>query len=252
MLLWRSAIVILAGLAGLLVSGFSNGPMRPTILLSQPLPTVVRQGQVVLVKGRVRGAVVVPPPCSGACILFVELQGRRVDGPTRTASFDVLARTTCCEQHQRFAITWRVPKKLAFGQLSLRVAVVYPPAAPDRRLLAATPSRQTLVGPQPVYCAPPVAPMVNIPAGDGWIVGGAYIAGGPAPGIYDCESQAYTVTAVNQGGAAVASNHVAAGQSYTLVVPAGTYQLKGQPCGFGSATVRAGKETKANAVCPVP
>jgi hypothetical protein len=252
MRLWRLVIVILGGSAGLLASGFSDGPTGPTIRLAHRLPTVIRQGQKVLIKGEVRGAVVVPPPCSAACTALMELQGRRGVGPWRTGSFEVLARTACCGQHQRFAITWWVPRKLALGELSLRVAAVYPTASPDRRTLAATAPSASFGGQAPVYCAPPVAPAVNIPAGDGWIVGGAYIEGGPAPGIDLCESQAYSVTALNQGGAVLASQHVAGGHSYALVVPAGTYELKAKPCGSGSATVRAGQQTRADAVCAVP
>jgi hypothetical protein len=252
MRLWRCVIVLAVSAAGLLASGYSDGPNQSKILLSHALPTVVRQGQKVLVKGRVAGAVVLPPPCSGACIVFAELLGKRLGGSQTTGSFHVLARTACCELHGRFTITWHVPKKFALGVLSLRVAVVYPAAAPDQRTLAATAPSTSFVGQAPVYCAPPVPPMVNIPASDGWIVGGAYIEGGPAPGIDLCESQPYSVTALSQAGAVIASEQVAGEHSYMLVVPAGTYQLNAKPCGLGSATVRAGQETKADAICAVP
>jgi len=45
---------------------------------------------------------------------------------------------------------------------------------------------------------------------------------------------------------------VAGGHSYALVVPAGHYSLKASSCGIGSATVSAGEQTRADAVCPVP
>ena len=149
-------------------------------------------------------------------------------------------------------LRWRVPKKLAVGPLSLRLALVWPPAPPPRRILRATPPVQSAVGPAPVYCAPPPPIMQDIPAGDGWITGGDYIEGGPYPGVYECVSQPYTVSALDGSGAVVASQRVAGGHSFALVVPAGTYKLRGSSCGFGSATVTAGRGTHADVVCPVP
>ncbi|MGI8505879.1 MAG: hypothetical protein ACR2MK_03580 [Solirubrobacteraceae bacterium] len=67
---------------------------------------------------------------------------------------------------------------------------------------------------------------MNIPVGDGWIVGGAYIRGGPYPGLDECESQTYTATATDTStGATAVTQTVAGGHSYTLVVPAGSYAL---------------------------
>jgi hypothetical protein len=119
------------------------------------------------------------------------------------------------------------------------------------KLLAATAPAQTAIGPAAVYCKPPAPPAVNIPAGDGWIVGGLYIEGGPFPGIYECSSQAYTVLAKNSSGAAAAHENVPGGHSYTLVVPAGNYTLQSNFC-RGSATVTAAKRTRANTYCYVP
>ena len=53
-------------------------------------------------------------------------------------------------------------------------------------------------------------------------------------------------------GTVAASEAVAGGHSHALVVPAGHYSLKASSCGIGSATVSAGEQTRADAVCPVP
>jgi len=144
-----------------------------------------------------------------------------------------------------FKLTWR-PQ--AGRYLTLRVAI-----RRDGRDLASSPVRQVLVGAAPVYCAAPVRP-ANVPAGDGWIAGGLYIAGGPAPGVYECVNRPYTITLTDQTGASIAIQEVAAGQSYTFVLPPGTYNLSSSSNGgcSGSATVSAGEQTKADTVCSVP
>jgi hypothetical protein len=117
--------------------------------------------------------------------------------------------------------------------------------------LAVTSRSQTFVGSAAVYCKPPVPPAVNIPPSDGWIVGGLYEQGGPFPGILECSGAAYTVTAVNSSGTVRASQSVARRHSYTLVVPAGHYTLTSGGC-RGTATVRAGRQTKADTYCDLP
>jgi hypothetical protein len=145
----------------------------------------------------------------------------------------------------RFRLTWRVSGR-DYVQATWRVIATGPGTPP-----AATPPKNVAIGPAKVYCKPPVPPAVNIPVGDGWIVGGVYGEGGPFPGIYACSGQPYTVTATNHSGDVVASQHVAALHSYTLVVPAGVYTLASDGC-HGTATVKAGKQTKANTYCLYP
>lgn len=224
---------------------------QPRIVLASALPMVVREGQLVTVRGHVRGLITIPPPCEGVCIPVVLLQGRRTYGSPSGAPWETLARTRWKNQHGRFALVWRVSRKLGTGPLSLQVALVWPPAPPSRRTLAVTGTKTSWIGPAPVYCAAP-APPTDVPAGDGWITGGDYIEGGPYPGIYDCESQAYTITATDQGGSVAATQRIAAGASYTLVLPAGHYSLRASSCGLGSATVTAGEPVHADIVCPVP
>jgi hypothetical protein len=196
---------------------------QPKVGLSKPLPALVRVGQHVVVRGRVAQA---PAHTSAA------LQTRRQRQWTTVARASV-------GHHAAFRISW--PVTGSAGPLLLRVA-----ALRDGRVIAATHARQSAVGPRAVYCAPPVPPAVNIP------VGCLYLDGGPFPGIFECEQQPYTIKAESSAGAVVASQQVAAGHSYTLVVPAGNYTLRASACGFGSATVTAGHQTRANTTCAVP
>ena len=230
--------VVRAGIAALGCAGAlavaaadSSANAAPSIVLKQSLPAVVRVGQQVTIAGRV-----LHHPRAAQ----VALEGQRF-----SQSWVELANAT--EAHGRFAIHWTVPKSEAIGPLSLRVV-----ALRRGHIVAATATHQSGVGPAPVYCAPPVPPAVDIPVGDGWIVGGLYLEGGPYPGIMQCESQPYTIYAERSDGTVVASQSVAGGHSYTLVVPAGSYKLRSNGCGFGSATVTAAHETQADTVCPVP
>jgi hypothetical protein len=224
------AMVVICAV-GATAAGAESIGARPAITLTRAMPNPVRVGQVVTIGGRVRHV---------ASAARAVLESKRAP----QARWVVVART-----RQRrgglFTLRWRIPAPA--GWMLWRVAVVS-----NARVLSATPSQQALVGQAPVYCKPPPPIMQNIPAGDGWIVGGDYIEGGPAPGLYECESQAYTVVARDQAGAVVASQQVAGGHSYVLVVPAGHYSLRASTCGFGSATVTSGTRTRADMVCPVP
>jgi hypothetical protein len=201
-----------------------------SVLLPKPLPSLVRIGDLLTITGRVRNA----PPGTRAV-----LQSKR------TSNWSVLTKARV--RSRLFTLRWRVPKSTMTGSISLRVAAVNAAGA----TLAATPAKQAGVGPAPVYCAPPVPPAINIPVGDGWIVGGRYGEGGAYPGIYACDSEPYTVSASNQSGIVVASQQVPALHSYTLVVPAGNYTLRSDAC-TGSATVTAGKQSVANTYCLYP
>lgn len=85
-------------------------------------------------------------------------------------------------------------------------------------------------GPAPCIHAPAV---IHAPAGDGAIIGGLYIA---APGVLECETAPYTLTATMANGAVAATQHVAARQSFVLLLPPGTYTLAASVC--GGKTVR--------------
>jgi hypothetical protein len=210
------------------------------LTLAHPLPTLVRVGQTLAVSGRVTG---------GRAGTSVELEYRGPQGQA-PQSWTVLAKASPARRG-RFKLSWHVSQPRAFQQVLLRVAAVR-----RGKLVAASTPVQTLIGPANIRCATPVPPAVNIPAGYGWIEGGLYIAGGPAPGVYQCVSGPYTVTATNTAtGAVAATQTVAGGQSYTLVVPAGTYTLttsNGVCPGSNTATVAAGHGTLADSVCNVP
>jgi hypothetical protein len=212
-------------------------PGSASIRLTQPLPSVVRQQELV----RIDGAVARASPASR-----VELE-LRPTLPRPAKTWTVVVHTSL-GPHGRFELRWRVPASEAREPLSLRVVAV----ARGGTEIAATRARQSFVGPPYIACKPPVPPMVNIPVGDGWIVGGAYGIGGAFPGIDACLQQQYTVTATDANGKVQASQTVAGGHSYTLApLPAGKYTLRAGAC-RGTATVAAGKRTVADADCLYP
>ena len=112
-------------------------------------------------------------------------------------------------------------------------------------------------------CAPP-APPSTVPAGSGWLTGGVYTGGGP-PGrqASGCGFAAYQIVLIAPGsGEVLVSQQVAAGHSYTIVAPAGTYALRAYygpvggmeycPGKSASFTVTAGAGVEERAVCDVP
>jgi hypothetical protein len=217
--------------AALAVAIAASSSSLSSVRLSQQLPNVVRQKSTLTVTGTIRH-----PPRSGEAALESK----------PSAAWRMLA-TTRIGKRGAFKLRWPVPVRAMVGPLPLRVVAL------DRagEVVAKTETYDSAVGPPEQRCAPPVPPAVDIPVGSGWIVGGRYNEGGPYPGIYACDSQPYTVTATNSAGVVAATQTVAGGHSYTLVVPAGTYTLKSDFC-RGTATVTAATQTKADTVCPVP
>jgi hypothetical protein len=206
--------------------------VHASVKLSKPMPAIARQGAEVTVAGTVRHS-------SHGDRTTLEL--KRID-----AGWVALAGSSP-GRHGAFTIRWRVPHSEAPGPVKLRVALVH-----RHKLLAATAPAQSAIGRAAQRCAPPVPPAVNIPVGDGWIVGGAYGIGGAYPGIDQCLQRRYTVTATDSAGQIAASETVAGGHSYTLApLPAGSYTLRAGAC-TGSATVTAGHQTTANADCLYP
>jgi hypothetical protein len=178
----------------------------------------------------------------------------------------------------QFELWWQ-PK--ASGNVTVRVAIVHdgsvlasnarhvavtPPPTPLP--LAVPPTHEVhpapeahpapeLSGPQtesavvPDDCAEP-SPPVDVPAGDGWIVGGLYLSGGPYPGIFACQDASYTVTVTNEEGTVVATQQVTSGgQSYTFILPPARYTLTADGP-TATSTVTAGAQTKTNIISPIP
>ena len=202
---------------------------RPTISLHRPLPNVVRIGEQLTVNGDVR----TPPPDARVALESAHGTGWRVLATNRLG------------RDGAFSLRWQVPKGTPFVPIKLRVVV-----RRNRIVLAATPATESFVGSAPVYCNPPTRPG-NVPDGSGWIVGGLYIVGGPAPGIIECSGQPYAVAAINSSGVVAAKETVPANGSYTLILPAGSYTLE-SGCGRGMAIVKVGKQTHADTICDVP
>jgi hypothetical protein len=205
------------------------------VSLTRPLPATVTVGRTLTVTATVSAR---------APRTQVVLQTRRGHSWTTVASKPAA---------HRVHLRWRVGRRTEPGFAQVRVAVLR-----AGRVLASTKPATIAIAAAPILCARPVPPAVNIPAGDGWIEGGLYVEGGPFPGIDDCEKIAYTIVATAADGSVAATQPVAAGHSYTLVVPAGAYTLTitdsegPRACGDGQATVTPGRLTRADAVCAIP
>jgi hypothetical protein len=184
----------------------------------------VRLGQVVAVSGTVTH------PAAHARI---ELQGRT------TARWHTLLTAPVGGEH--FTLHWHVRAR----ESQLRAILLS-----GRHPIATSAVASLLVGSAIVRCHPAPAP-ADLPAGDGWIKGGVYLQGGPAPGIDQCQSRSSTVTATSVGGSVAASENLAGGDGYALVVPAGTYRLHDGEC-TGQATVIAARRTVADTDCDFP
>jgi hypothetical protein len=184
----------------------------------------VRLGQVVAVSGTVTH-----PPAHAR----IQLQGRT------TAAWHALL--TVSFRGDNFTLHWHVRAR----QLQLRAVLLS-----GRHRIATSEAASLLVGSAIVRCHPAAAP-ADLPAGNGWIGGGVYLRGGPAPGIDQCQSSSSAVTATSVSGDVVASQNLAGGDGYALVVPAGTYQLQDGEC-TGKATVIAGHRTVADTDCDFP
>jgi hypothetical protein len=170
----------------------------------------------------------------------IQLQ-QHISGPWATVA-------TARARRRSYALRWSIPasvRSVVFVRVRVRTRT---------RVLGSTGAADVLLPRPPALCAAPISPPAFLPPGDGWITGGAYVVGGPAPGIDACSESPYTVTATATGASApLASQTVAGGDSYTLVLPAGSYTLMANDCStFQPVTVTAGQQTKADVDCDVP
>ena len=201
----------------------------PAVHLNGGVPTLLRAGERLTLSGRVLRV-----PRGARIVLEV---GGSSGGWRKVASARV--------RRGSFKLGWTPP---AGATLTLRLTL-----RAHGRVLAYS-SKLTLgVGPAPQYCPQARAP-TSVPAGDGWITGGLYDSGGPAPGIFDCQSGPYAIDAVDEAGESTATQEVA-GQNYLFVLPAGSYELEAKESSCFSedpVTVLAGKGTAANTICDIP
>jgi hypothetical protein len=222
-------VLLAAGALVLAPSAAAHGQIRPRVIASPP--SQGRVGEVAHVSGRVRHA-----PRGARVVLEKHLAG---------GQWAVVALAPL--QGTRFSLDWQ-PKVAGFVMLRLALRL-------SGHDLAISHTASALVGHANVYCSKAPAP-TNLPAGEGWITGGLYIAGGPAPGIFACEGGSHTVSVSDQSGAVVATQQVTGPASYTFILPAGQYKLSEPGAGYcrseQSVTVTAGAETKADTVCDVP
>jgi hypothetical protein len=220
---------LMVPIATAVVAAPAPAQIRRSLVLSQPLPGLVRVGDLVIVRGRVTGV-----PAGTAVRLQLRLPG--------SGAWQVLARTRT-RRSGRFTLRWRVPKRPS-ALASVRVG-----AYKDQRLLLAGKPADLAIGPAFVPCAPPQIPKVLLPMGYGLVYGGPYIEGGPFPGVDACNTQPYRVTATSSDGTKTVGLNVAGGHSYWLSLPAGTYTLAASSCGTAMATVTAGQLTRADLIC---
>jgi hypothetical protein len=128
----------------------------------------VRLGQVVAVS-----STATHPPAHAR----IQLQGRM------TAAWHALL--TVSFHGDNFTLHWHVRAR----EFQLRAMLLS-----GRHRIATSAVASLLVGSAIVRCHPAAAP-ANLSASDGWIEGGVYLQGGPAPGIDQCQSRSSTVIA---------------------------------------------------------
>ncbi len=254
---WSRAKPVLAVLVAVLILAAPAAGGEPVrVHLAVALPDSGRVGSLVEVSGRVLGA-----PTGSR----VALERRSTDGRWGVIALAAISRG-------RFALSWapKVP-----GGVALRLAVRHrghalattktqrmrvldnPTPAP-RTTPEAHPTPETHPTPErrqwtPEYCTEPQPPS-DVPAGDGWIVGGLYLSGGPPPGIFACQGAPHTITVTDATGATAATQQVAGRQSYTFILPPGNYTLKSEGACIAAepVVVTAGAQTKANTICNIP
>ncbi len=203
---------------------------QPRVRLANGIPTLLAAGEAVRLRGRVIAA----------------LAGERIaleDRPQTGGRWSIAKRAPI--RDGRFELSWKPP---ADSSLALRIAL-----RASGRVLALSTTVAMRVGAAPVYC-PRASPPSELPAGDGWILGGLYDSGGPAPGVFDCQRGPYEITALDEAGEPAAMEQVS-GNDYVLVLPPGNYQLAANESSClseAAATVVAGKGTLANTICNIP
>jgi hypothetical protein len=202
----------------------------PRVRLAGGIPTLLAAGEQVRLHGRVLDA----------------LAGEHIaleDRPESGGRWSIAKRAPI--RNGRFELSWKPP---AASTLALRIAL-----RGSGRVLALSTAVALRVGQAPVYCPTAKAPS-DVPAGDGWILGGLYESGGPAPGIFVCQRGAYEITALNEAGEVAAMQQVSAGE-YVIVLPPGDYELAADESSClseAAATVVAGKGTLTNTICSIP
>lgn len=200
----------------------------PKVHLDGPIPTLLSAGERVKLSGRVSGG------SRGEQIALESHAG---------GAWKIVKRAPVSAGAFKLAWTPAAGQTLTL-RLTLRLA---------GRVIAYSSKLTLRVGPAPQFCPKAPAP-TSVPAGDGWVYGGLYDSGGPAPGVFNCQSGPYTVVAVDEAGQPALSQPVS-GMDYVLLLPAGSYELEADESScFSEAAVLvvAGKGVKANTICDVP
>lgn len=200
----------------------------PSVRLTGSVPNLLAAGQSLALSGQVRHAP------SGSRL---QLERRLGAGWHAVAHARLRGAT--------FKLTWSPPPQ---ATLTLRITL-----RGSGRLLSYSSAFTVRTGRKPRYCPTARVNPASIPAGDGWIYGGEYDSGGPAPGIFECVTAPYTLEALGEGGEAAATLQVGTGD-YVLALPPGYYELEtvGGCASEAQVKVSAGKGVQANVVCQIP
>ena len=208
-------------------TGGLSAARHPAVVLDEGVATRLAGGERLSIAGRVSAA-----PAGARMVLEVRSSSRwRIVAHAR-------------ERGGRFTISWLPP---ASSTLSLRLAL-----RAGGRVRALSSVVRLRTGRAPVYCRQAPKPS-GVPAGDGWVVGGLYDSGGPAPGIFECSSAAYSIVALDEAGEVVKTVQVAGGRGYAIVLPAGSYELRSSDSCFSeeAVTVVAGRSVRADTICNI-
>jgi len=200
----------------------------PRVHFDDEVPTLLGGGETVTLRGTVKNT-----GAGAAIVLEIREAGGRWKASVRAPV-----------HKGAFKLKWLPP---AGRTIALRFAV-----RRSRHLLTLSTTLTVRIGAAPQYCPMPRAP-TDVPAGDGWISGGLYRAGGPEPGTLACESGPYSISAINEAGTAVTTQEVA-GSDYTLIVPPGNYELdamSGACYSEQTIIVVAGKGVQARTICDI-
>ncbi len=223
------AVLALAATADASAHSAAAAARPPAVHLNGGVPALLSAGERLTLSGRVQRA-------PGGARIVLELGGSG-------GSWRKVARASV--RRGSFKLAWTPPAgATATLRLTLRA---------HGRVLVYSSKLTLIVGPAPQYC-PQVAAPTSVPAGDGWISGGLYDSGGPAPGIFDCRSGPYAINAVNEAGETTATLQVT-GKVYLFVLPPGSYELEAEESSCFSedpVTVIAGRGTTANTICDIP
>ena len=224
------AAVLLVLSTGLATASVARGTINVTLTDRRADPQgVMRVGDTAVLNGTVTGV----PQGS-----LVVLQVRNRGGAWRR-----VARTPL-QSGGGVHLLWHIGPA-ARGKIAWRVLIKR-----AGRVVGSTAPGQLLVGSPFVACRVPSSD-INVPAGEGAVVGGVYDWGGGSPGFDHCSTARYSAELLDGNGDTAASQSVAGGHGYALAVKPGSYIVQGAGCTGPQVRVTAGEISHADVYCKV-